>query len=99
MFIGRKQQRIAKKGKKVKTVIFVVFEQNRFWILTNIFVFNVDDDDDDSSDDDGSSNDDNDNDSCNNYDDDGNDDDDVDNDDNDEEGKKQFISYVTISSR
>ena len=93
--MGRKQQRITKKGKKVKTVIFVVFEQNRFWILTNIFVFNVDDDDDDddSSDDDGSS------DSCNNYDDDGNDDDDVDNDDNDEEGKKQFISYVTISSR
>ena len=82
MFTGRKQQRITKKGKKVETVIFVVFEQNRFWILTNIFVFNVDDDDDD-----GSSND-NDNDSCNNYDDDGNDDDDVDNDDNDEEGKK-----------
>ena len=98
MFIGRKQQRITKKGKIVETVIFVVFEQNRFWILTNIFVFNVDDDDNDSSDDDGSS-DSNDNDSCNNYDDDGNDDDDVDNDDNDEEGKKQFISYVTISSR
>ena len=94
MFIGRKQQRITKKGKIVETVIFVVFEQNRFWILTNIFVFNVDDDNDD----DGSS-DSNDNDSCNNYDDDGNDDDDVDNDDNDEEGKKQFISYVTISSR
>ena len=72
---------------------FCRFEQNRFWILTNIFVFNVDDDDDDGSSDS------NDNDSCNNYDDDDNDDDDVDNDDNDEEGKKQFISYVTISSR
>ena len=91
--MGRKQQRITKKGKIVKTVIFVVFEQNRFWILTNIFVFNVDDDNDDGSSDS------NDNDSCNNYDDDDNDDDDVGNDDNDEEGKKQFISYVTISSR
>ena len=91
--MGRKQQRITKKGKIAETVIFVVFEQNRFWILTNIFVFNVDDDDDDGSSDS------NDNDSCNNYDDDDNDDDDVDNDDNHEEGKKQFISYVTISSR